>query len=157
MPPADGVLGTLLVFADNAVLLLPIVTLAVALALRWWVAVHFVFLASFGGGLIVEALIKPLVARPRPPVILDQTPPDSYGFPSGTAFLVFTLMGMICYLLWPTLKWHARSIVAVELLLVVSASRVYTGEHWLTDVLGGWIFGGAWLVLLITVHRRWTA
>lgn len=41
--------------------------------------------------------------------------------------------------------------------LTIGLSRVYVGEHWATDVLGGWLFGGAWLLLLVATHYRWLA
>ncbi len=130
----------------------------VALAGRRWLAALFLFLAGFTGVLIPDA-IKLLVARPRPAAdlvwVLD--PQQNYGFPSGTAFLSIVLLGMIGYLIWRPRRSSAIVVLGVLplLVLLIGLSRVYVGEHWATDVLGGWLFGGAWLLVLVTAHRWW--
>jgi undecaprenyl-diphosphatase len=42
---------------------------------------------------------------------------------------------------------------SILLVLVVGASRVYLSAHWLSDVLGGYATGAAWLTLCITGLR----
>ena len=44
-------------------------------------------------------------------------------------------------------------VVAVIASLLVAASRVYLGHHWVTDVVAGWLLGAAWLAIVITAHR----
>lgn len=37
------------------------------------------------------------------------------------------------------------------MVVVVGLSRVYAGEHWASDVLGGWLFGAAFLLALTNI------
>ncbi len=156
--PPDSTLGTLLSYAGEVVWFLAIAALAVALLMRRWLAALFILLASLTSVFICEAL-KLLVASPRPSADLVRVvdPQQSYGFPSSTAFLSVVLLGMIGYVIWRPGRYSA--VVACEVLpllvLLICLSRVYIGEHWATDVVGGWLFGGAWLLVLVAAHRSW--
>ncbi len=159
LPPGD-VAGSLLAYADRLVWLLSTIAFVVTLAGRQWLAASFIFLAGFTALLLSYAL-KLLVARPRPSVELVQIvdPSETYGFPSTNALLSVVLLGMICYLVWQSRPPGLSMVVtlaASSLLIVASGlSRVYVGEHWATDVLGGWLFGAGWLLVLVAVHRRY--
>lgn len=153
----DGPAALLLSYAGGAIWFLPVAALAGALLWRRWADAVLVLLASVTGVLVANAL-KLLVARPRPPAELAREVSEGYGFPSATAFLAAVLLGVICYLLRSSPRPISIVVLAASalLVLVVGLSRVYVGEHWTTDVVGGWIFGSAWLILLATAHRRWS-
>ena len=159
-PPPGGLLGSSLVRASDVVWLLSPLAVLVALVGRRWLAAHFILLAS-STGILVGVVIKQLVARPRPTADLVRVydTPESYAFPSTTAFFAAVFLGMIGYLIWQAQPRRPDAIVTfgIMLLLLLSSglSRVYVGAHWATDILGGWLLGGAWLFVLIALHRWW--
>ena len=159
-PPPDGLVGSWLVRASDAVWLLSPLAVLVALVGRRWIAALFILLGS-SAGILVGVVVKQLVARPRPTadLVRDYDSPESYAFPSTTAFFAAVFLGTIGYLIWQAQPRRSVAAVAfgVLLLLLLSSglSRVYVGAHWATDVLGGWLLGGAWLFVLIALHRWW--
>jgi membrane-associated phospholipid phosphatase len=154
--PPDSTLGSLLSYAGEVVWFLPIAALAVALLMSRWLAALFILLASLTSVFIGDAL-KLLVASPRPSAELVRVvyPQQSYGFPSSAAFLSVVLLGMIGYLIWRYYSAVVACGVLPLLAFLIGLSRVYVGEHWATDVVGGWLFGGAWLLVLVAAHRWW--
>ena len=135
-------------FGNNATLivLVVLVTLGLVAAKRYWAAFRVVF-ASGVGGLVVMGL-KALFARDRP---LEQVvTAHGYSFPSGHAFASTVFYGMMIYLVWRLTKnvgaRAAAAVVGSLMFLAVGLSRVYLNVHYLTDVVGGWLAGGAWLV-----------
>ncbi len=53
---------------------------------------------------------------------------------------------------WLLLPFQAFATLAI---LAIGYSRLLEGEHWLTDVLGGYLSGLLWLSLFIFLYR-WT-
>ena len=160
--PPDGLIESSLAYVGRLVWLLPIGFLAFALLGRRWFDALFVLVAAVTGLLLGDAL-KLLVARSRPSVELVRVyePSGGYGFPSTTALLSVVLLGVVCYLVG---RERSRGPLVIVLLcasllsvLASGISRVYVGEHWATDILGGWLFGSAWLFVLISVHRWWSS
>src|SRR5262249_40964376 len=43
--------------------------------------------------------------------------------------------------------WSAAALVV----LIVGASRIYLGAHWLTDVLAGYALGASWVAIVVAV------
>jgi membrane-associated phospholipid phosphatase len=155
-PPPDGLVGYLLVRASDVVWFLSPLAVLVAMLVRQWLAAAFILLASFIG-VLVAVVIKALVARPRPTADLVRVyvSPESYSFPSTTAFFAATFLGIVGYLAWQPRRRVGIVTLGILLLLSSGLSRVYVGAHWVTDVLGGWLLGGAWLLVLIALYRWW--
>jgi membrane-associated phospholipid phosphatase len=87
------------------------------------------------------------------------TPTSPLGtFPSGGSARAVAFYGLIAYLLWREFSgsrrgaiWAAAAVAALG--FNEGYSRGYLGLHWLTDVLGGWLYGCLLLAVFITAVR----
>jgi len=97
--------------------------------------------AAFAGAAALYDIVKPAVGRARPPAALQVGGPDEgWAFTSGHATQSMAFYGMLAVVLiawWAPNRRLSIAIGAALVILVVGASRLYLGVHWLTDVLGG--------------------
>lgn len=103
---------------------------------------------------VVRTGLQRLIARPRPsPDLVHVTrKKNSPSFPSGHAATAVCDWGWLLVIGVQRFKGTPgrRSVVLALLLTVIALagpSRVYLGEHWPSDVLGGSVYGGAWFSL----------
>jgi membrane protein DedA with SNARE-associated domain/membrane-associated phospholipid phosphatase len=115
--------------------------------------------AGFLGAVALYLLAKPLVHRPRPPAadLIGHASGPSY--PSGHATQAIATWGMLAIVALAGRSRSPRARVglltaAAAVVLLVGASRIYVGAHWLTDVLAGYALGAAWLALLLALRLR---
>lgn len=111
---------------------------------RAW-AGAYAFCACAGAGLL-NGLVKILAGRPRPKIFKSdglhafdffRFQADYWSFPSGHTAMAFAVATVATVLL-------PRHIVAYYLLaLMVAASRVLGGSHWVSDVIAGGFVGVA--------------
>lgn len=122
---------------------------------REWLNLTF-WLIALGGGGLLNALMKQIVARPRPvfvdPIALEQ----NYSFPSAHAMTSLITFGMVAYFLWVGIpNRYARIMIvfaATLLIILIGISRMALGVHYFSDVIGGFAAGGIWLgVCIITI------
>jgi undecaprenyl-diphosphatase len=142
---------------------LPMVVVGVSLMLALYFryrrrTVLVLSLVAATGSVSFTLVAKAMVGRSRPPLV-DAVPPyeDSFSFPSGHTLNSTVVAGVLAYLVvWLAAQAWQRAVAAIGAVLwalAMGLSRVFLGHHWLTDVIFAWLFGLAWLALLITVHR----
>ena len=118
-------------------------------ASRRWALLLPIFMAGTGA---LQLAGKWAAARPRP----NAAP---WGFPSGHVLSLVVFFGILAFLL-VTLTERRRRFrllacgacgAAVGL---VAVSRVYLDMHWLSDVIGGFTLGAAYLLIAIWLSQR---
>ncbi|MEU5825934.1 phosphatase PAP2 family protein [Streptomyces sp. NPDC047803] len=102
-----------------------------------------------GAGQILRYAVMTLVARPRPPRADWATHASGWSFPSGHASTSAMTAGLLIaalYVRGPRVPPVAAVLIGMWG-MAVGLSRVYLGVHWLSDVIGAWLFATAWLAL----------
>lgn len=142
--------------STRAVLIVAVLTLALALAIGPW-------LRGVAGALtmvlvsVLNSSLKLAIARERPELLEPIIQERGFSFPSGHAAL-----GMVAYGILAVVIGRSRLPRAVRagligalllLVLLIGLSRVWLGFHYPTDVLAGWI-AGAVIVLLYHSFTR---
>jgi len=141
-----------------------LVVVAIAIIV-WWRLGRLEAIMILVGGLItlVNTALKLAINRPRPSADLVHvlSPEQGNGFPSGHAFFVILILGLMAYFIFINLKNRVLRMLVlaglIALILLTGISRVYLGVHWPSDVIGGYLIGGAFLTALIWFHRTWKA
>lgn len=124
---------------------------------RFWREFTMVVIAFGGSGLLFLALSR-IFMRPRPFLLFDEMiwagSPNIPGFPSGHVKSILVCCGFLIYLFWPKIKSKFGKFLAVSggLILVayIGFSRLFLGDHFMTDIIAGYAVGTAWLGLICT-------
>lgn len=124
---------------------------------RFWRELGMLLISSAVGSVVWNFIIA-YFARPRPPEQTGLPITTIPSFPSGHAMSALICYGFLAYLLVPKMpslfwKW-AVAITALLIVLFDGFSRVFQGNHYLTDVLAGYALGIAWAGLVYTLIER---
>jgi undecaprenyl-diphosphatase len=121
---------------------------------RFWRELAMLWISSAVGSVVWNFIIA-YFARPRPPEQTGLKITTIPSFPSGHAMSALICYGLLAYLIipkMPSLAWKwVVGIVAILIVLFDGFSRVFQGNHYLTDVLAGYALGIAWAGLVYTL------
>jgi undecaprenyl-diphosphatase len=115
-------------------------------------------IATAGSLVIAFALIL-FANRPRPSPDLVRVRHKMWttSFPSGHTLIFTSVVGFLCFLI---LKAKLPAVVRAPLLLFLGSiivlmgpARVYSGEHWASDVAAGYLLGSTWLAIIIKIYE----
>ncbi|MFT2009141.1 phosphatase PAP2 family protein [Pontibacter sp. 13R65] len=136
-----------------AVFIVGAIVSVVFLYRKQYVTIVAFWLVMAGVGLSVR-YGKTFISRPRP-VDVAYYQEHNFSFPSGHATTAIALFGILAYFLCRRYRQpgQRRLIIASAVVLIgaVGFSRIYLGVHYLTDVLAGFMLGGLWLLLGISL------
>jgi len=110
---------------------------------------------------LLNVLVKLLVARPRPSQPLVEVLQHATGnsFPSGHVMAYVAYWGTLftfSLILFHSHRWWRNTLLIISGLFVVlvGPSRIYLGDHWASDVLGGYLLGGLWLWFWLWLYTK---
>ena len=119
--------------------------------------VAYLITTSLVGGAI-DSVVKILVDRPRPSLEEPIITAHGKSFPSGHAMSSTVVYGALLLTFLPAIPKRRRIIMLgayLVLIMSIGFSRLALGVHYLTDVLGGYALGAAWLIASTAAFSIW--
>ena len=115
-------------------------------------------LAGGGGAVLASHIAKLLYGRARPsaPIEVMVEQPVTSSFPSGHVSWVAGFVGAVIWLAMRNKSWGTRTWQLAIYVVCVGAmawSRVYLGQHFVTDVVGGTLLGLMCVAIAIATVR----
>ncbi len=111
---------------------------------------------NFGLCAVCSTVVKYIVRRARP--VWQAVEETGYSFPSAHAMLSVAVYVVLMYFAFKHLKNKPLKIIIAAFLtiviFVVGFSRNYLGVHFVTDIIGGTLFGLAITLLNIAIYEK---
>lgn len=111
---------------------------------------------TVAGSSLLNAVVKTAVHRIRPVLAHPVAREDGLSFPSGHAQAAIVGYAVLLIVFLPVLRgaWR-RTVVAlaVVMVLAIGFSRIALGVHFVSDVVGAFILGTAWVAFLAAVFN----
>lgn len=142
--PGDEIMTIVTMLGDGFVMIA--VGLAIVGWLLWrreWRIAIAAFVTILAARLFVP-LMKLWLQRPRPLELSGL--PEVFSFPSGHTTFATVTLGVFAVLATHGLRSWGKAVVFAAVgiaVITIAYSRIYLGAHWMSDVLGGFLFGAA--------------
>lgn len=112
---------------------------------------------AVAAGLVITFVLKAGIGRPRPPVSGHQVTVLTQSFPSAHAMMSTLVYFYIARIFATSVQGVTPRIwiyiVTTLLVFLIGLSRVQLGVHWPTDVIAGWLGGGAFAAFCFYVIK----
>ena len=151
-----GVIDVFIAITSLASTPITILVMLLTAIICWVVRQRYIvigLLIAVIGSTIFTFLTKMILQRARPIDILLLE--STYSFPSGHATVTVALYGFLAYI---AIRFSERFAVQVRIVMMtvlvtvlIGLSRIVLNEHYLSDVLGGYLVGTLWLTVAISV------
>lgn len=106
---------------------------------------------------LFQVILKNIFTRNRP-VDINLIEETGYSFPSGHSLTAMAFYGFIIYLIYKsTLSKRSKSIFIVlfsTIIFIIGLSRIYLGVHFFSDVVGGFSFSLAYLIIYTNLIKN---
>ncbi|NRI69160.1 phosphatase PAP2 family protein [Rhodococcus sp. MS16] len=117
-----------------------------------------ILIGTVGAAALASTVTKTVVGRARPPIASQVLLETDHSFPSGhatEAMALFVTAALILGYSWSPSRRAVLLVTAAAVVVVVSVTRLYLGEHWLSDVIGGMLLGGLAAVIGSALYSAW--
>jgi undecaprenyl-diphosphatase len=118
------------------------------------------WLMALGGvSSLIDNVLKLSLQRHRPSADLVHilTPASGFSYPSGHAVFFTWLSFMLAEAIAPRIAPRYRPIpwlLAAGIIVLTCLARVWAGDHWPSDVVGGFLLGIGWSAFVLWLPER---
>jgi len=149
-----GFVGAMQLISDSGSALAWQIVLAVVVVWLLWRRLPrlalFVVITAAGSSLL-NGVVKTSVHRLRPVLTHPVAHESGLSFPSGHAQAAVVGYAVLLLVFLPILHgaWRRVAVaVAVLMVLAIGFSRIALGVHYVSDVVGGYVLGAAWVAAM---------
>ena len=117
----------------------------------------FIVVTGLMGG-VVDTAVKIWVDRPRPQIEDPVATAPANAYPSGHTMMATIGYGILLLVFLPLIprRWRIPAVIAAFLLVWgIGLARLMLGVHFISDVVGGFLLGIAWLIAATAAFGSW--
>jgi len=159
-PWLDTTMQSISIFGDTVPQLIVSVAIVGIIFLTIGRLESVLFGFGIGTAFLLNKILKLVIDRPRPNHSIMEviTKFDLGSFPSGHVMHMTVLLGVLTFLVHKNVsnKYFRMPlfILLFNLWAATGISRIYLGVHWLSDVVGGFLWGIIALYLIFLAYKK---